>query len=115
MAKKKNQVKKVSKETGVEEKQLERLPKEALQKLDDLVPDEDLIGSDEPEVEEIEVDVDELNAQAEELNEVEGEFPEDESEHEVENEEEDESEVEEEKKELRFVGRHPITKEAIYK
>lgn len=37
---KKKKVEKVSKETGVEEKALDRLPVEALDKLDDLVPDE---------------------------------------------------------------------------
>lgn len=39
MSKKKNRVEKVSQETGVEAKDLERLPVEAIEKLDALVPD----------------------------------------------------------------------------
>ena len=47
---KKLKVEKVAKETGVDAADLERLPVDALEKLDALTPDEDLLGS-EPESE----------------------------------------------------------------
>lgn len=44
---KKDQINKVSKETGISFKSLDRLNQETLQKLDDLVPDEDILGESE--------------------------------------------------------------------
>lgn len=98
---KKKLAKKVSEETGVDAKKLERLPVKELEKLDELIPDQVEIVITE------EVDVDELNAQAEvELEDAESEGEEPEVELEV---------MDEEEKPRRLVGHHPITKEPVYR
>lgn len=48
---KKEKVEKVSKETGVDEKDLERLPKDALKALDEAIPDEDETEEESSDVE----------------------------------------------------------------
>lgn len=89
-ASKKQLVEKVSKETGIEEKKLERLPEKELEKLDELVDD-------------VEIPVDEEETELEDAK-PEGEEPKVEVEV-----------MDEEVKPRRCVGHHPVTLEKVYR
>lgn len=115
---KKEKVEKVSKETKVEAADLDRLPVEALDKLDAIVPDADIDIFSEEDSQELPTDNgsnesagDEVHGPTD-MDTAGGELSEG-SEHDGDNVD---AGIEEsiEPKEKKLVGRHPITKEPVY-